>query len=200
MKKLIFLGLIFISAKVFSQDAHQSLMQNMTSRLSFGLKAGANYSDYMNASFATDPWYGFHAGMTIGFRLTKHFSIVEDFLYAQEEIKNKSALFDGQNIKVSYLSVPILFRYTTAPGFYIEAGTQASMRLSEKVADLPPNAHFANFTNIGLAGGIGYQGKKGFGFGVRYIYGLTKAGDLQNTGINNNFKSGTAQVSLTYIF
>lgn len=199
MKKLILLSLVLISGKCFSQTAHHGLMQEIGSRLSFGIKAGGNYSNYYNAGFKTDPLAGFYAGATVSLRLGKHISVVEDFLYSQEGAKNKSTFFGGDDIKVSYLSVPILIRYKTNSGLYVEGGMQASMKLNEQVSGLS-TGHFAGTVNAGVAGGIGYQSKMGLGISARYIYGLTKVGDLSGKTIDNNFKSGTAQLGLFYNF
>lgn len=107
MKKLIVLGLILVSANCFSQ----SLMKKITNRLDFGLKAGANYSNFMNAEFKSDALTGYHAGGIVLFRITNRFFIQEEFLFSYQEAKINDGVFAGQDIKNYYVAIPILVKY-----------------------------------------------------------------------------------------
>ena len=109
MKKLIFVSLTLLSSRCFSQG----LMQGIMSRLSFGLKAGANYSNYTNASFNTDALIGFHAGALIDFKLIGNLSIREEFLFSTQGAKVKDNLFGKEDVRVDYLTVPFLLHYRT---------------------------------------------------------------------------------------
>jgi hypothetical protein len=195
MKKLMFICLVLLSIKSFSQSFTQGLLQ----RMEFGLKAGVNYSNFTNAGFATDPLIGFHAGGTVAFKITKNFLVQEEFLFSSEGAKNKSDEFGKKDIKLYYVSVPILLKYRTNFGFYAEAGTQIGLKAKEEVAGLSGN-EFAKKLDFGAVGGIGYQSKIGLGIGVRYIYGLSKVSDLNTSGIKNDFKNSNAQVSVFYVF
>jgi len=73
MKKLVLILICFVlvSAKGFSQSFFK--------RFEFGLKAGANYSNFTNANFPTDPLVGFHAGATVAFKITDNFLVQDPF-------------------------------------------------------------------------------------------------------------------------
>ena len=179
MKKLLVISFVLASSHSFGQ----SFIQGITNRLSFGVKAGANCSNYVNADFATDPLIGFHAGAIVNFRLTRQLSVQEEFLFSSQGAKIADI-----DRKVYYLTVPILLKYRTNPGVYLEAGVQAGMRMHEDVKD------FSKQVDVGAAAGIGYQSRMGLGVGIRYIAGVSKAGNV------GDFRSGVAQASVFYIF
>ncbi|WP_343674898.1 porin family protein [Chitinophaga sp.] len=179
MKKLLVISFVLASTHSFGQ----SFAQGIFSRLSFGVKAGANYSNYVNADFATDPLVGFHAGGIVNFRLNNKFSIQEEFLFSSQGAKIADV-----DRKVYYLAVPFLIKYRTNLGLYLEAGTQAGMRMHEDVEN------FSKQLDFGAAAGVGFQSKMGLGFGVRYVAGVSKAGTV------GDFRSGVAQGSVFYIF
>lgn len=199
MKKLILICLVLCAGKTFAQQKNESFIQGLLNRLEFGIKAGANYSDFTDASFVTDPLVGFHAGATVGFKLTNNLSIQEDFLFSAVGAKNIGDEFGKQDIKLYYVSVPVLLRYKTNFGLYAEAGTQASFKVKEDVAGLT-NADFARKLDFAATGGVGFQSKMGLGIGARYIYGLSKVGNFDSSGFRDNFKNNNAQVSLFYTF
>ncbi|SFW79124.1 porin family protein [Chitinophaga sancti] len=179
MKKLLVISFVLASA----HSSGQSFVQGIVSRLSVGVKAGANYSDYVHADFKTDPLIGFHAGGIVNFRCTQQLSVQEEFLFSSQGAKIADV-----DRKVYYLTVPILLKYRTNLGLYFEAGGQTGMRLHEDVEGLAKQLDF------GAAAGLGYQSKMGLGFGVRYVAGVSKA------GMSGDFRSGVAQGSVFYIF
>ena len=192
MKKIVFICLVLVSVKSFSQGLFK--------RLEFGLKAGVNYSNFTNANFPTDPLVGFHGGATVAFKITDNFLIQEDFLFSMQGAKSKGSAFgQDQDIKLYYISVPLLLKYRHKSGFYAEAGTQVGLKAKEDVQGLTAS-EFAKKIDFAAAGGIGYQSKIGLGIGARYVYGLSKVAEFNISDINNDFKNNMAQVSLFYVF
>jgi hypothetical protein len=199
MKKTILCCILLISARCFAQDTPKSFLGDIASRLSFGLRGGVNYSNFTSASFGTNPLVGFNAGISVNLKMSDHWSAVEDVIYSTEGSKRTTSLFGNSDIKLSYINVPILFRYKTDPGIFFELGEQAGIKVREDVAGLT-NGDFAKKLNFGAVGGVGYQLTSGLGVSLRYIYGLTKVGDTNNLPVSGNFKSATAQASLFYTF
>ena len=195
MKKLLFICFVLVSTQSFSQG----FIKGITDRLSFGLKAGANYSNYTNADFATDGLVGFHAGGLVKFRITDNLSIQEEFLFSTQGAKVKNNLFGKEDINVSYITVPFLVKYRTNIGLYFEAGPQFGIRASEDAGNTF-TGEFAKKTDLAFAGGLGYQAKSGFGFGVRYVAGISKVGDFTISNVKPDFKTSVAQASIFYIF
>jgi hypothetical protein len=195
MKKLILIGLVLTSTHGFSQSFVQGIME----RLHFGLTAGANYSDYTNANFSTQALLGFHAGALVDFDLTKNLAIHEEFLFSSQGAKVKEDIFGQQNVNVYYMAVPFLLKYRTNAGIYFEAGPQVSTRIKDNVDSLK-SGNFAKLLDLSAAAGIGYQSKSGFGFGARYVAGLSGVGDFKLSNVNPDFRSNVIQVSVFYIF
>lgn len=187
---------MLVSGSAFSQGLISGVME----RLEFGLKAGANYSDFVDAPFATDPLTGYHAGGTLNFRLSKQLSIQEDILYSLQGARSKSILSEKEDIKLHYITVPILLRFKTRFGLYVEAGAQAAMLINEDVPASAGYEKFAEKLDASAVGGIGFHSKSGVGLGLRYVYGFTKVGNKNNALVRPDFTSSTAQASIFYTF
>ncbi len=141
MKKLVLslIVLVALSIKGFSQTTpaqtapeSQSSDQSIWKKFEFGIKGGGNYSNFTNANFATDPLPGFNAGLTVAYKITDNFLVQEEFLYSLQGAKVKAGSFSGQDIKLSYAAVPILFKYRTNSGFFVEAGGQAGFKVRHR--------------------------------------------------------------------
>jgi hypothetical protein len=195
MKKLILIAFVLISTHSFSQGFVQGIME----RLHFGLKAGANYSNYTNTNFSTQAVLGFHAGALVDFDLTKNLAIQEEFLFSSQGAKVKDDVFGKENVNVYYMAVPFLLKYRTNAGIYIEAGPQVSTRIKDNIDSLK-SGNFAKLLDLSAAAGIGYQSKGGFGIGFRYVAGLSSVGDFKLSNVNPNFRSSVVQASIFYIF
>ncbi|GAA3969730.1 porin family protein [Mucilaginibacter dorajii] len=204
MKKLILAVLILASAKTFAQTStgDQSFAKKIMSRLEFGIKAGVNVSNFQNFNLPTDPLIGFHAGASVAYKFTDHFMVQEDFLYSLQGAKLKGGILGTQDIKLSYVQVPILLKYRTTSGFYVEAGAQTGILLKEEIAGFnTTNEKVFKKIDASAVGGLGFQSKMGLGIGARYAYGFTKAGNFPTSAaINNDFKNSTIQASLSYTF
>ncbi|MFW0718578.1 porin family protein [Pedobacter sp. N23S346] len=196
MKKLLLLSsvCILISTSSFGQGMFKKLAQ----KLEFGIKAGGNYSNFDGANFATDPLAGFHGGATVAFKVTDNFLIQQEFLFSMQGAKVLAGPLGAQEIKLSYLSVPILLKYRTNFGLFVEAGPQVGLKLKEEVTGFQ-DIDFAKKIDFGVAGGIGFQSKIGLGIGARYLYGIEKVMDKPNVALGD-FKNNNIQASIFYTF
>ncbi|PAW92322.1 hypothetical protein CKK33_01960 [Mucilaginibacter sp. MD40] len=201
MKKLILALLLLTSVKTFAQTtpSQQSFGQKILSRLEFGIKGGVNVSNFQNFNASTDPLIGFHGGLSVAYRFTDHLMVQEDFLFSTQGAKLKAGVLGSQDLKLSYVTVPIVLKYRTTSGFYVEAGGQAGIKVKEQVAGFS-STNFAKKIDAAAVGGLGYQSRIGLGIGARYIYGISKVGDFNNLLVNNDFKNSTIQASLFYTF
>lgn len=196
MKKVVLLAAIVMTAQA-------GFSQGLLKRLSFGIKAGANYSNFTNASFETEGLTGYHGGLIVNLRLTGKLSIQEEFLYSTQGAKVKSGFSVTDNdLKLSYMSVPIMLKYHSNIGLYGEIGGQANMLIED--AKNTGYKDFADKIDAGAVVGFGYQFKlgpvKGLGIGVRYYHGLTDVGKFTASDIQPDFKNSVAQGSIFYIF
>ena len=197
--KKLFIGCILLAS---TSGFSQSFFKSIGERLYFGVKAGANYSNFTNANFDTEGLTGFHAGAFVGYKFNDHFAVQEEFLYSTQGAKLKGGLMDGEDIKLSYVTVPILLKYKTNFGMYLEAGPQIGILVDEDFSALgiPSSTKFAEKIDGGVAAGIGYEFKNGLGIGAIYYLSLTNVSKIKTAGINNDFQNNTAQVSLSYAF
>ena len=187
MKKIIITIAFFASATAFAQ------------KFELGAKAGANISNFTG----TDNWQnvktkalvGYHFGGFISFFVGNNFAIQPELLFSSQGAKFESA---GQitNQKVSYINVPVLLKFRSAGGFYLEAGPQIGFKTGKSSASVDS---LAKNTDFSIAGGIGYHSKIGIGIGARYTAGLSKVGDFKPAnGISPDYKNSVFQLSIFY--
>lgn len=200
MKKLFLVGFALVASQMsFGQSTFGNLMQ----RLSFGVKAGGNYSNFTDAGFETEGLAGFHAGLIVNFKLADKWSIQEEFLYSTQGAKTKNSLLGVEkDMKLSYLSVPILVKYHSAIGIYAEVGPQVNMLIED--AKNTGFDKFADKIDAGVAAGVGYQFKegslKGLGIGARYYQGFMDVGKFNSATVKPDFKNSVFQAGVFYIF
>lgn len=169
----------------------------------FGFRAGLNASTTTNGfgsgtSFK-DPNYrlGSAFGVLVNIPLAAKLSLQPELNYSSE-----GSVQDGQSIgaasgsytqifelKTSYLNIPLMVQYKgNDKGLYLEAGPQLGSLLKSKlltkiaISGFPPETDVKSIFNssvISAAVGAGLNITKGFGFGVRYTFGLSNASDDQ---------------------
>ena len=93
MKKIIFISLIFLSLKSFSQG------------IDLGIKVGANFTtltDFPNVDTKT----GLNLGAFFTIKFNDKIAIQADALYSQQ-----GAELDLGKVDLSYVNVPVVFKY-----------------------------------------------------------------------------------------
>ena len=109
-----------------------------------GIKGGANLNKIGGQSFEDGFNFAFHVGAFAEIDFTKSIGIQPEVLFNQTGTKpttfqavygsgTASATLNGQEkVKLDYLSIPVLFRYTTAAGLLtLNAGPQYSILLNQ---------------------------------------------------------------------
>lgn len=186
MKKVLFISLLAIGISAKAQH------------FSVGLKAGANISNFTGGDF-TDvkkkALVGFYGGAFLNFWVGKNFSLQPEALISTQGVK----IEDGsasENFKLTYLSVPIMLKYRSDGGFYVEAGPQVGFKLGESVPG-ETVGNFAKNLDLSIGAGLGFQSAGGFGVGARYMAGLSKVGDF-DASEGPNFKNSVIQIGISY--
>ena len=104
MKKVVLLAAIVMATQA-------GFSQGLLKRLHFGLKGGANYSNFTHTSFDTEGLTGHHGGLIVNLKLTGNLSIQEEFLYSTQGARIKSGFsLSDPELKLSYMSVPIMLK------------------------------------------------------------------------------------------
>ena len=183
MKKVIVGLALLICTTSFAQN------------FSAGIKAGANFSNFSGGNFDAvkkKAITGFHGGVFLNFSLGA-LSLQPELLISTQgaRIDSVSRSYDW---KVTYATVPVLLKYRSAGGFYLEAGPQVGFKLSEDVSDKTIR-DFARGLDLSAAIGLGLQTKGGLGIGARYLLGLSKVGNFNPPkNIDPDFKNSVIQV------
>lgn len=190
MKKLIFVSLVAVGLSANAQ------------KISVGLKAGANITNFTGGDFSEvtkKALVGFYGGAYLNFSLANTFFIQPEALIATQGAKFEDA-GQTESYKLTYVTVPVMFKYKSMGGFYLEAGPQVGFKISESLPDQTIK-NFAKNLDLSLAAGLGFQTSSGFGVGARYVAGLSKVGDFDaSEGVNPDFKNSAIQVGIFYTF
>ena len=171
--------------------------QVTTAQISIGPKVGINVSNLSGLSLGdvkAKSLVGFHVGGYVAFRLGS-IAIQPELLYSTQGAKIEDA-GSSQNLKLNYFTVPVMLKFITKSGLYLEAGPQLGFKTGAKFgsADVKETVNDSDFS---LDAGLGYL-LNGLGFGARYCVGISKLGDASSvTPGNVDYKNGVLQVSIS---
>lgn len=187
MKKIMIICALFATSTAFAQ------------KFELGAKAGVNISNFTGHSSwqnaKTSSLVGFNAGGFVSFFLGDVFAFQPELLFSSQGAKYQDATHN-ENLKINYINVPVMLKFRTTGGFYVEAGPQFGFKISESSSSIDS---LGKSTDLAIAGGFGYHSKIGLGIGARYIAGLSKVGNFEpRNGINPDFKNGVIQIGLFY--
>ena len=136
MKQLILI-MAAVALIAFNGSA-QGSGNNLRNQITFGIKAGANYSnvyDSQNQDFNADPKLGFAGGVFVGIPLGSFLGIQPELLYSQKGFKATGTLLGSPyslTRTTNYLDVPILIALKPIGLITILVGPQYSYLLSQK--------------------------------------------------------------------
>ena len=184
MKKILVIVTFLLSNFAFAQ------------KFKLGAKFGVNISSFTGTdlgSVTKKAMVGFHGGGYLNIAIGK-FALQPEVLVSAQGAKLDSATGSG-NLKLTYLTVPIMLRYRSGIGLVIEAGPQFGFKLGENVGNSTIN-DFGKNLDLAVAAGLGFQVKSGFGIGARYVIGLSKVGEFSTSSINPDYKNSVIQLSL----
>ncbi|HSC52586.1 MAG TPA: porin family protein [Phnomibacter sp.] len=170
-------------------------------QISIGAKGGLNLSNLNGIdanNFETKALVGFHVGGYATFNLGRNFAIQPEVVYSTQGAKMENAT-NEENLNLNYFNIPLMVKFLTNSGFFVEAGPQFGFN----VGDLDFDNFKSSVENSDVAAcvGLGFQPtKSAFGVGARYNIGIGKAGELQ-TGSGQvipetEYKNGVFQLSL----
>jgi hypothetical protein len=116
-------------------------------------------------------------------------------------------IYDTENtFKLSYINIPVMFKYYAAEKFSLEAGPQLGFLTSSKMEtevigqSVTQNAKsLFESIDFGLNIGAGYDFTKNISAGVRYNFGLANVGKNED-GSDDSIKNNVFSVSVGYKF
>lgn len=156
------------------------LCTGVHAQLKSGIKAGLNYSSL--SGYTGDRRISFHAGLFAEIPLCKKWTLQPELLYSGEGQHYPLTTEEGGEgekgtITLSYVSLPVMFRYFLVHRFYLEAGPQAAILVnahSKGVGTDEMNVK-RSFTNgqLGFNVGAGIFFNQRIAVYGRYFFGLT---------------------------
>lgn len=162
--------------------AHASFAQ-----FTVGIKAGANITKVDGKSFKDEFRYGYHLGGFANFGIGGRFSIQPEVLFNQYNTQTDSSFsniyqnaFSGNNnIKLGYLSIPLLLNYKLGSLLSLQAGPQFGILLDRNKKLLQNGKDAFDKGDLSMLGGaqIGLGKIKLTG---RYFVGLNNINDIDN--------------------
>lgn len=187
MKKLIVLLLIVgASITVYSQ-----------AEVSLGLKAGVNLSKLNtdDPEANTGNITAFHGGAFVLFKLTK-IGIQPELLFSQQGSTIDDISGNPEDLKMSYVTIPVMLKWYIAAGFNIKAGPQFGFLNSAELKGVPNVEDGLKSSDVSANVGLAWDAPFGLVLDARYNIGLSDIND--GSDVQGEIKSGVFQFSVGY--
>lgn len=181
-----------------------SFTQIAFSQLNVGIKGGSNISKIDGRSFKDEFAYGYHLGGFAEIGLGGKLSIQPEVLFNQYQTKVDSTFkaiyqnafnssFKG-NVKLNYLSVPILLNYSLGNVISLQAGPQFGVLIDQSKNLLENGKEAFDNGEFSMLGGVQIKLSK-LRLQGRYAVGLNNINDIDK---RDKWKSQALQISLGF--
>ncbi|MFV8343074.1 porin family protein [Flavobacterium sp. XS2P39] len=160
--------------------------------MAFGAKAGLNLATITNAD-GSSTLVGFHVGFFAEFMLGENFAVQPELLYSTQ-----GAEFDDGDLKLDYITIPVMLKYYVADSFSLEIGPQVGFLVSAEEVGVDIKDDVKS-TDFGLNFGAGYDVTPNLIIGVRYNLGLNRWQEALFPGEPES-ENSVFQISLGYRF
>ena len=181
------------SLRILLLGAFLMLLSNTVSAQKWGIRAGVNFSDINSDGLDSDAKTGLYAG------IYKEIPLVKSLLFIQPEVQYSQEGFstDADDVKLDYLTVPVLAKVYVAKLLSFETGPQFGFKVRDNmdenfanVKDFVPSWAFGASLNLPL----------GLSVNARYIAALNDNFELKNGFDNLSGKSQVFQVGAAFQF
>jgi Outer membrane protein beta-barrel domain len=190
-----------MKTKLFSLFTALLITQAMMAQFHVGVKAGANVTKVDGASFKDQFRYGYHLGGFVEVRMGNKLVLQPEVLFNQYSSKLDSNyknvyqnVFNGNsNIKLNYLSIPILLNYKVIGSFLsIQAGPQVGILIDQSKTVLENGGKAFKDGDFSMLAGLQFK-IANFRVNGRYAIGLNNISDITDDG---KWKNQGFQVSV----
>lgn len=163
------------------------LAQASFAQFSIGVKAGANITKVDGQSFKDEFKYGYHLGGFLSVGLGGRLGIQPEVLFNQYQTKTDSsfkniyqnALNGVSDVKLNYLSIPVLLNYKLGSFLSLQAGPQFGILLDQNKNLLENGQDAFKKGDFSLLGGAQLSIAK-LRLSGRYVVGLNNINDIDN--------------------
>ena len=187
MKKLCYLlfsVLVLTVSRIHAQGFH------------LGIKAGANIAKVSGRAFSEGFQWGYLAGAFAELNASDKWGIQPEVLFSQTNTKTATSFdeiipegYNDVNVKLNYLTIPILISYKLIPLLSLQLGPQFGILLNNNQNLVVNGKDAFKSGDFSMVGGAQLN-LGGIKAGARYILGLTNINDINNadTWKNQNFQ------------
>jgi len=182
MKKLLIVGLLSIVASAAFAQAQVAL----------GIKAGVNVAKINSDDLESSSITSFHGGAFALFKFTA-IGIQPELLFSQQGTSIDDVNFGQGDLKMSYMTIPVMVKFYLPGGFNLQAGPQFGFLNSAEFdgQDVKESFKGSDITaNVGVAWDLPF----GLVLDARYNIGLSDISEDSSIEL----KSGTFQFSVGY--
>ncbi|MES2574097.1 MAG: porin family protein [Bacteroidota bacterium] len=184
----------------------------------FGVKGGLNVTGFTGDTEGVDlkSKVGFNIGFFTAIKLSEKFTLQPEILFSAQgvEMQNVSANVNGVDytgdvkFNLSYINIPVMFKYYITKKINVEAGPQIGFLTSAKsVTKLEGFSQsveqdakdYFESVDFGLNFGAGYDFTNKFSAGIRYNLGLSNIAKTP-AGDDSEFRNSVFSLSLGYKF
>jgi len=189
-----------MKTKILSLFAAVLFSQAMMAQFHIGAKAGANIIKIDGKSFNDQFRYGYHIGGFAEIGLGGKLGIQPEVLFNQYSTKIDSNfshvyqnIFNHVNIKLNYLSIPILLNYKLFGNFLsLQAGPQFGVLIQQSKTLLQNGGEAFKNGDFSMVGGVRLKFSS-IRLDGRYVVGLNNINDIDN---QEKWKSQGFQLSV----
>ncbi|HUC82787.1 MAG TPA: porin family protein [Flavisolibacter sp.] len=175
------------------------LTQAVMAQFSVGIKAGANITKVDGRAFSDEFKYGYHLGGFANIGLGGRLSIQPEVLFNQYQTKTDTSFsniyqnaFNGSsNVKLNYLSIPLLLDYKLGSFLSLQAGPMFGILLDQNKGLLENGEEAFKKGEFSMLGGAQLSLGK-IKLNGRYVIGLNNINDIDNS---NKWKNQGFQLS-----
>ena len=166
MKKIIITALVFTIPFVKSYAQPQ-----------LGVKAGLNVAQIQNYQFSKHDKtkLAMNCGLLARFKFNKELFIQPEILYSTKGIKFPETSYNGSDLSLNYLSVPVLLGFQLNKKLAFLIGPETSFLINAKTSyddDKQNNTITYNRFDLAIDLGIEFNINTQLAFEVRYSYGF----------------------------
>lgn len=164
-----------------------------------GVKGGANINKITGQSFKDEFSYGYHLGAFAEIGLGDKFSVQPEVVFNQFKQDTSSQFKDiydlganRSNIKLNYLSIPILLNYKLSNILTLQAGPQFGILMDQNQKLLDNGKDAFKKGDFSMVGGVQFKFSSIRVYG-RYAVGLSNLNDIDN---KDKWKSQSFQIGV----
>lgn len=193
-----------MKAKLLTLIAAFFLAQSLMAQFHIGIKGGANVIKIDGKSFKDEFRYGYHVGGFMELGLGRKWSVHPEVLFNQYNTtldSNFSHIYQNvfnptyqSNVKLGYLSIPIVLNYKFIGPISLQAGPQFGILIDKNKNLLQNGGDAFKRGDFSMVGGAQLK-LSAFRITGRYVIGLSNINDIDN---QDKWKSQGFQLSLGF--